>query len=345
MQYLVLTISGGGVISFQNPAAFLLILFIPTYFLLRKAGLFAPPSIPIVFSDWNGKIFSWNSKFYSLLSILSQILIVSAFCAATAALADPVIYRHERVYTSRGTDIMFVLDISPSMAARDVGSLSRIEAAKQAIVSLVEENAGNAYGLTVTANEAAVTVPPTTDSAFFLQRLTQTSVGSKGDGTAIGTGLASAVFHLAVSTAPKKCIVLVTDGENNAGEIHPETAAELAAKNGINIYTVGVGTNGTAPIDYVDPVSGKSYSGYLSSAFDPSELKTIARLGGGRYFEIKSVQDLSLALKVVGRAESVPQTYRSKTELLRLYDRFILASGILFVAAWCIKRLLLKELY
>lgn len=332
-------------ISFQNPSAFLLILLIPVYFVLRKSRLFARPSIPLTFSDWNGKTFSWNSKLYSLLSSAAAIFTVFGFCAAVTALAEPVLYWHERVYTSRGADIMFVLDISPSMAARDAGSLSRIEAAKQAIAALAKENTGNAYGLTVMANEAALAVPPTTDTSFFLQRLQEISLGSKGDGTAIGTGLASAVFHLAASGAPKKCIILVTDGENNAGEIHPETAAELAAKNGISVYTVGVGTGGSAPIDYVDPSSGKSYSGYLSSACDPSQLKTIAHLGGGRYFEIKSVQDLSLALKVIGRAESVPQTYRSKTETIHLYDKFILAAGVLLIFTWCIKRLFLKALY
>ena len=332
-------------ISFQNPSAFLIILLIPVYFVLRKSRLFARPSIPLTFSDWNGKTFSWNSKLYSLLSTVAVIFTVFGFCAAVTALAEPVLYRHERVYTSRGADIMFVLDISPSMAARDAGSLSRIDAAKQAIAALAKENTGNAYGLTVMANEAALAVPPTTDTSFFLQRLQEISLGSKGDGTAIGTGLASAVFHLAASGAPKKYIILVTDGENNAGEIHPETAAELAAKNGISVYTVGVGTGGSAPIDYIDPSSGKSYSGYLSSAYDPSQLKTIAHLGGGRYFEIKSVQDLSLALKVIGRAESVPQTYRSKTETIRLYDKFILAAGVLLIFTWCIKRLILKEAY
>ena len=212
-------------ISFQNPSAFLLILLIPVYFVLRKTRVFAQPSIPLTFSDWNGKAFSWNSKLYSLLSSAAVIFTVFGFCAAVTALAEPVLYRHERVYTSRGADIMFVLDISPSMAARDAGSLSRIDAAKQAIAALAKENTGNAYGLTVMANEAALAVPPTTDTPFFLQRLAEISLGSKGDGTAIGTGLASAVFHLAASGAPKKYIILVTDGENNAGEIHPETAA------------------------------------------------------------------------------------------------------------------------
>ncbi|MGP1459646.1 MAG: VWA domain-containing protein [Treponema sp.] len=332
-------------ISFQNPAAFSLLSLIPAYFALKKAGIFRLPSIPVVFSDWNGKTFSWNSKLHSFLSAVAAVFTVFGFCAAVAALASPVIYRHERVYTSRGADVMFVLDVSPSMAARDIGSATRLDAAKQAIAALVEENQGNAYGLTLMANEAAVAVPPTADAAFFLQRLTEASLGSKGDGTAIGTGLASAVFHLAASGAPKKYIILVTDGENNAGSIHPETAAALAVKNGISVYTVGVGTSGSVPIDYVDPASGKSYSGYLSSVFDPSELKTIARTGGGRYFEIKSAEDLSLALSVIGRAESVVQTYRSKTEALDLYNKFIFAAGVLFILAWCVKRIFLKNVY
>lgn len=329
--------------DFQNPAAFLLLLLIPALYIFRKAGIFNRPSFIVTLSDWNGKSFPWNRKGRNFASMFSRILGVGGFLIAIIAFAEPVFYRQERVYTSRGTDIVFVIDISPSMAAKDISSGTRLEAAKHCIRDLVTENSGATFGAVAMGEEASILIPPTIDTKIFLERVDSLQIGQLGNGTAIGTGLSTAVYHLVSSSAPKKCIVVVTDGENNAGAIHPETAAELAHRNNITVYTLGIGTDGSVPIEYVDPVTEKNYSGYLNSTFDIDALRQIAKLGDGRFFEVKSLNDFSLALSMIIKNQSVIQTYHSKTTSYDYYDRLILLAGILLGISWFIRRVCLGE--
>ena len=329
--------------SFQNPAAFLLLILIPVLFLLRKLGFFSKISFVITLSDWGGESFSWKGKIRRFASFLVFLLTILGYVSAVTALAGPIMYKQERVYTSRGTDILFVLDISPSMAAQDMNGLNRLETAKNSISYIVENNSGASFGVVAMAAEAAVVVPPTMDHKLFLQRVNSIPIGNLGDGTAIGVGLSTAIYHLAGSSAPKKCIVLITDGENNAGSIHPETAAELAASQNITLYTLGVGSKGSAPIEYVDPKTNKKYSGYLNSSFDSTQLKLIASIANGRYFEAQTLNDLSLALLVITKNESVVQTYHSRTTSVEYYDKLIFIAGAFLVMAWILRRLYLKE--
>ena len=124
-----------------------------------------------------------------------------------------------KVFTSLGADIVFVLDTSPSMAAKDVDNNTRINAAKESIKAIAGENKGFRYGIVVFGSEASVLIPPTNDEVIFSQRLNDCQIGLLGDGSAIGDGLSTAVCHLLSSSAPKKYIILLTDGENNAGTI------------------------------------------------------------------------------------------------------------------------------
>lgn len=118
--------------SFMNPAAFFLLLLIPLFLVFRKTGLLQQISFPLTFADWDGYVFSWDNKLLNFTSALSSSLVFAAFVMIVFAFADPVVSEQERVYTTRGADIIFVLDTSPSMAARDIGGGTRIDAAKQA---------------------------------------------------------------------------------------------------------------------------------------------------------------------------------------------------------------------
>lgn len=329
--------------SFMNPAAFFALLAIPVFFAFRKTGLLRRVSFPITFADWNGYAFSWNNKLLKFASTLSEGLALIAVLLGAVALADPVVHKQERVYTTRGTDIIFVVDTSPSMAARDIGGMLRIDAAKQAAESLVQSNTGAEYGLVAMGNEAALLVPPTSDLETFKSRLESLTLGELGEGTAIGSGLSAAVFHLAGSNAPSKCIVLITDGENNAGEIHPDTAARLAVENGITIYAIGVGTRGSVPLDYKDPFTGKEYAGYLDSAFDSGPLEKIALGSGGRYYGVENLQAFALALGAIAKRQTVAQNYYLRNVNTQYYDEFLLAAAFSFALSWLIKRFLLKE--
>ena len=330
--------------SFENPAAFFLLLLIPLLYLFRSLKIFNQISFPAVFEDWEGRSFEWKGKSQKFLSVLARIFFTAGFFISVAALAAPVISNQEKVYTSLGTDIVFVLDTSPSMSAKDMDGIQRLEAAKNAIYTLSNKRDGSRYGLVALGSNAAVLVPPTSDLNFFSERLTSISAGVLGNGSAIGDGLSTAVCHLVSSSAPKKCIVLLTDGENNAGEIHPETAAQLASDNNITIYVVGIGTKGKVPIEYTDPATGKLYSGYLDSNFNPASLKKIASISKGKYFEAQTLDELSGILSTVSKAETVSQNYTYRTVNHLFYKQFLTVALILFILAWFIRRVILKEM-
>lgn len=330
-------------IEFENPAAFLLALFPLFVFILRSMKVFTKISFPLNLSDWDGEDFKWKSTARAVLSAVSRIFLLAAYLSTVASLAKPVIHRQQKMYSSRGAAIIFVVDVSPSMASRDMDGKRRIDAAKNAIFSMAGMNSGDEMGLIEMARTSAVIVPPTMDRNLFYSRLENMSIGELGDGTAIGTGISSAVYHFERSYAPKKSIVLITDGENNAGAVHPYTAAQLALSKGISLYVLGIGTKGTVPLDYVDPKTGKTYSGYLESNFDSAELSRIANEANGKYFEIESVASLTRALLEVSKAESVVQSYHIKNEDLEYYIYFVYASLALAAAAWFIRRIILLE--
>ena len=331
-------------LEFQNPAAFFLFLLVPLLFLLRYLKIFRQVTFKAVLADWNGKAFVWNGRFRRLLSVLSKVIIFAGFAGAITALADPVITRQEKVYTSLGTDIVFVIDTSPSMAAKDVGGITRLDSAKNTIRSVATEYDGCRFGMVVLGNEASVFVPPTADINLFTGRLDDVKVGILGNGSAIGDGLSTAVCHLVSSSAQKRTIILLTDGENNAGQIHPETAAALAAENDIPVYVIGIGTKGTVPIEYVDPLTGKVYSGYLDSNFNPTSLRRIATMTGGRYFEVTTAQEFLHTFETVVKTESVSQNYTFRTVSQSCFKKILLWAIILLCAGWLIKTIILREM-
>ncbi len=329
--------------TLEFPFALLLILLIPAYWLLRKAGILKKAYISAVLGDWQGKAFEWKDPFTQILFYLSKALIYTGFLLTVIAMSDPVHKYQEKVFTSRGTDILFILDTSPSMVAKDVNGKTRLQASKDAVEKLFSEETGSRFGLVTMGSEAAVIVPPTTDYKIFRSRLQEIQAGSMGDGSAIGTGISTAVYHLISSAAPKKVIILFTDGENNAGEIHPETAAELAAQNNINLYVFGVGSKGVVSINYTDPLNGKKYSGYLNSDFDSSSLRKLALLGNGKYFETTTFEQLLQNLEQICQNESVSQDYTYRTIITSYYKPLLLISLILFISAWILIRLIMKN--
>lgn len=331
-------------IEFENPAAFFLLTILPLYYFLKHLKLFEKISFPLTLSDWNGTSFSWNKRSSALISFVSRVFVVCGIICAIFAYAEPVVHHQEKVYASRGADILFVLDTSPSMAAKDIAGITRLDASKQAIHTLAKDNGGDALGLVEVAREAAIVVPPTLDHNTFFERLDALLVGEMGDGTAIGNGLSCAVYHLSKSTAPRKCIVLITDGENNSGSIHPYTAAHLARDKGISVYILGLGTKGTVPLEYADPVTGKVYSGYLKSEYDSTSLSKLALEADGRFFTIDSMATLAQAITSIGKREAVIQSYHIKSHDEHYYGQLLLAAAFFFSLAWVLRRIFLQEM-
>lgn len=330
--------------DFQNPAAFFLILLIPLLHILRRLKIFKQITFSAVLADWNGHKFEWQGKSQKFLAVFSKALLIIGFILVVTAFADPVISYQEKVYTTLGTDVIFVVDTSPSMAAKDVNGEMRLEAAKKSIISLVEKHDGYRFGIVGLGSNASVIVPPTSKADTIKSQISKLSVGAFGNGSAIGDGLSTAVCHLVSSSAPKKCIILFTDGENNAGEIHPETAAKLALENEITLYVVGVGSKGTVPIEYTDPVTGKNYSGYLDSDYNSASLKKIASISNGKYYEVRTIEELDSTLNTVSKIENTTQNFNYKNVNKTYYQKFLMAAMIILALAWFIKRVILKEM-
>jgi len=329
-------------ISFENPSAFFALLLIPALFFLRSLKIFTPITIPLTISDWKGTKFQWNDPVRKAVSYLYHLLAILGFICAITAWASPILHKQTKVYASRGTDILFVLDISPSMASQDTPGVTRLEIAKSAMESILQRNSGECIGIVEMAKEAALVVPPTMKKEAFFNKLKTIVPGELGDGTAIGTGISCAVFHLESSTAPKKCIVLITDGENNSGAIHPYTAARLAKEKNIMLYVLGIGSKGAVPLEYVDPKTGHEYSGFLGS-YNIQSLSKIANEAGGKFFETTTISALSQTIDVIVKNESVVQSYQIHNTDKKYYTQFLVATTILMIISIFIRVGILRE--
>jgi Ca-activated chloride channel family protein len=236
-----------------------------------------------------------------LIRFLDLIGVFALFIAA----AGPVFISTELVWLNRGADILFVIDISPSMAGIDMNGRSRFEAARELIRDFAAARPSDAIGLVGVGNEASLLVPPTVDRKALFSRLDSLRIGELGDGTALGMGLGIAALHMRNSPAPRRAVALITDGENNAGAIHPETAAAALQNAGAGLWVIGVGSSGEVPIDYVDPVTRVRRTGAFDSRFDPQSLRSIASSGGGQYLAAPSAETFAMAFSRINEGEMI----------------------------------------
>jgi Ca-activated chloride channel family protein len=267
--------------------------------------------------------------------------------------AGPEIVTKETVYLNRGTDIIFVLDISPSMAGIDMNGQSRWAAAKALIHDFAEKRPADAVGLIAVGSDAALVTPPTVDRGVLLERLDSLRLGELGDGTALGMGLAMAGFHLrqpqpagspASQPASQKAVILISDGENNAGAVHPQTAAAALAETGASLWVIGVGSRGEIPIDYVDPFTGVRRTGAFDSRFDVDKLREIAQIGGGTFLSAPSGDAFVKAVRLALESE-VTIVKTGKTNRRRpIFKEFLLVAGLLIYAARFTRRYILGAL-
>lgn len=237
-----------------------------------------------------------------LIKILYILELIGVFLFFIAA-AGPFFISAETVWLNQGADIIFVMDISPSMASLDMGNRSRFNTARTLVHDFAENRPSDAIGLVAVGNDAALLLPPTVDRRSLFTRLEALSLGELGDGTALGMGLAVAGLHIGNSAAPRRAVILITDGENNAGAIHPETAAEVLPKLGASLWVIGVGSGGEVPIDYLDPLTKLHRIGTFDSRFDPESLKAIARKGAGFYIPAPSADALTHAFARIDEGE------------------------------------------
>jgi Ca-activated chloride channel family protein len=268
---------------------------------------------------------------------LAGVLAAAAFAPLAVSAARPQEVLSRQLEHAEGVDLVVALDISGSMAALDFRPTDRLGVAKEVIGDFLARRSDDRLGLVVFAGAAVTLCPLTLDHDVVQALLGRVELDTLPDGTAIGLGLGTAANRLRVSEADSKVVVLVTDGSNNAGELDPVTAAELAAELGITVHTVLVGRGGRVPIPLRqrDPRTGREVRRIVEVEVDtnPELLASIARTTGGSSFRARDPKALE---QVFEEIDALEKTEFSSTRLVRYRERFepwALAAFVLLIAA------------
>ena len=279
-------------------------------------------------------------KYY--LRHLPFILRCMALLLLVTALARPQSSKTGSNSVTEGIDIMLVVDISGSMLARDFKP-DRISAARETAAKFIADRVNDRMGIVVFAGESFTQSPLTTDKRALTNLLSGIKSGVIDDGTAIGSGLATAVNRLKDSDAESKVAVLLTDGVNNAGQIAPLTAAEIAASYGIRVYTIGIGTTGMAPYPAMDIWGGITFVP-MKVEIDEKILTDISRLTGGEYFRAtdnNSLENVYDKINELERSRIENSTFVVHKEL---FQGFALIGLALLAFEFIIRYLLLRRI-
>ncbi|MEQ9105574.1 MAG: VWA domain-containing protein [Rhodothermales bacterium] len=258
---------------------------------------------------------------------LPVLLRMAAVTFGILALARPQDRNTVQERYAEGVDIMMVLDTSTSMRAEDFRP-NRFEAARQVGSEFISNRISDRVGLVVFAAKAFTQAPLTLDYDFLLSMLAEVEMGVIEDGTAIGTALAMAVNRLKESEAESKVVILLTDGQNNRGELSPETAAELAETFGIRVYAIGVGTHGEAPFVVDHPFAGRQRR-MVPVDIDEDMLRAISERTGGQYFRATNNEGLRQIYEEIGELEKTRVEERTYTDFQERYAAFLLPGLLL----------------
>ena len=320
--------------EFLNPQFLWLLLLIPVlavwYFLIRKSDV-APLTIASI------KGFEMKPSILSKLKPLLYVLRLLALTLLIVALARPRnVAVSKRTKTNKGIDIVMAIDVSASMLARDLKP-NRLEALKIVATDFVNQRPNDRIGIVVYAGESFTRTPITSDKRIIRNTISEIKWGDLDGGTAIGMGLGSAVNRLKDSKAKSKVIILLTDGVNNTGFVDPKTATELAVGLGIKVYTIGLGTNGTASFPYAkDPRTGELLFRNSQVEIDEELLRYIANETEGKYFRATDNSKLKAIYNEINKLEKTEieefkyYNYEEKYRLLVLLaGLFILLEVVL----------------
>ncbi len=310
-------------IHFKEPIYFIFLILIPLiYWHLshQKRSAVRFSSVAEIKTIRNSSA-AWMERSLVLIRTLSFVLII-------LALARPQRVSAEREFQASGIDIVIALDLSGSMLAEDFKPNNRMFVAKAEAKKFIQSRKSDRIGLVVFAGKSYTQCPLTLDYEVLTKLIDDVEIGMIKDGTAIGLGIANAVNRLRESDGKSKIIILLTDGDNNSGNIDPITAAELAKSFGIKVYTIGIGRGGLVPFPVDDPIFGKRYV-QAEVNIDEKTLKRIADITGGVFFPAKNTEELSKIydrINQLEKSEFKVKEYSSFGELFYyfLYPAFFL---------------------
>jgi Ca-activated chloride channel family protein len=307
-------------ITFANPEYFALFIFVPViiFWYWKKV-----PRRMTELQVSSVAVFRLTPR--SLRQRLRHLLFVLRLLAVSLviiALARPQSTSRGENVTTEGIDIVMANDISGSMLAEDFHP-NRIEAAKKVATEFIEGRVNDRIGLVIFSGESFTQCPLTLDHQVLINLLQQVKSGMIEDGTAIGSGLATAISRLKESKSKSRVIILLTDGVNNRGSIDPLTAAGIAQTFGIRVYTIGVGTTGMAPYPVQTPF-GIQYQN-IPAELDENLLQKIAEMTGGKYFRATDNQTLN---QIYGEIDRLEKTKIEVTQFRRHKEEFYTAGMV-----------------
>jgi Ca-activated chloride channel family protein len=287
-------------ISFAAPLWFSVLALLPLLWWIRRRRR------PVAIRYARVDILARGPSSGAFLRRLRGTLRAIALFAAVVALARPQSGARADSARGEGIDIMLVLDISSSMLAEDFQPLNRLVVAKEKLKEFIRGRRDDRIGLVAFAGEALTQVPLTVDYPVLMQAVDnlEAGTGQLEDGTAIGTAIATAANRLRVAEK-SRVMLLLTDGENNRGAIDPRTAAEAASAFNVRIYTIGVGSEGTAPIPVSRGVFGLRYEN-RPVRIDEDLLEDVARMTGARYFRARDAASLQRVYEQINQLERSP---------------------------------------
>ncbi len=322
---------------FKNPQYLFLLLLIPLFvgWYIWKKNKDYPSLVISSIIPFKSLETSWKSALRHVMFGLKML----ALALIIIALARPQTMLSKEKISSEGIDIVIALDISSSMLARDFQP-NRLEAAKNVAIDFINDRPNDRIGLVVFSGESFTQCPITTDHQVLTELIKKIKSGMIEDGTAIGLGLANAVDRLKKSEAKSKVIILLTDGENNAGFIDPETAAEMAKTFNIRVYTVGVGSIGTAPYPVQTPFGIQFQN--MPVRIDENLLKSISSITGGQYFRATDENKLREIYHEIDRLEKTKIQIMSLKRYRDKYAPFVFLALILIVLDYTLRMTVLK---
>lgn len=315
---------------------FLLLLLIPliVWYIVKLRNVQA------TFKISSGTVFQKAPKSLRVyLRHIPFILRVLAIAAIIIVIARPQSVTSSDKTNSEGIDIVLALDVSGTMLAQDFKP-TRLEAAKKVAAEFVNDRPNDKIGLVVFAGESFTQCPLTTDHRILLNLLGEVKFNMIQDGTAIGLGLATSVNRLKDSKSKSRVVILLTDGSNNAGQIAPLTAAELAASYGIRVYTIGVGSKGTSRA--VDPSTGQTYM--IEADIDEKTLTEIASITSGEYFRATDNTSLKQIYDKIDDMEKYHISVNTVTKRKELYLPLAILALCLVGAELILRRTWLRSI-
>lgn len=266
--------------------------------------------------------------------IIAMVLII-------VALARPQSTHSRHNVSTEGIDIVIALDVSSSMMAKDFDP-DRIEAAKKVAMEFVSGRPDDRIGLVIFSGQSFTQCPLTTDRATVMNLFKGIRSGALEDGTAIGNGLATSVARLKESKAKSKVVILLTDGENNMGEVAPLTAAQIAKSFGVRVYTIGVGTLGMAPYPFMTPTGIQFQNAKVE--IDEGLLKQIANMTGGRYYRATNNKKLEEIYKDIDHLEKTKIDVSEVHHYYEVYHSYAFAAVLLLIISLLVKYALLRNI-